>query len=176
MKMATVKKATKTAPALNCTNPALVPDNPQLSTPMQIGPNVAQPMPCHSKKTCSGSQSAAATNLAPKVIQKHQEPSLWLVHERLAPELECLAWAVVTCSWAADTTGLGTPTPLGMIQQWHTCHHSSLYLMSSYWSVSCSLFNTTSKDTQDSGWYKQSSSGGSKPPWSSWSCNVWKRC
>ena len=45
-----------------------------------------------------------------------------------SPELECLARAVITRSWAADTTGLGTPTPLGMIQWRCTHHHSSLCL------------------------------------------------
>ena len=60
-KTATVKKATKTAPASNCANPVLVPDNPQLRTPTQTGPDMAQMTPRHSEKTPGGSQPAAAT-------------------------------------------------------------------------------------------------------------------
>jgi len=46
----------------------------------------------------------------------------------LAPELEHLARAVDARSQAADTIGLGTPTPLGMIQQRHTHRLLSLCL------------------------------------------------
>jgi hypothetical protein len=67
-------------------------------------------------------------SLAPEVTRGCQEQSLQLVRECLAPELECLAQAVVAQSRAADTTGLGTPTPLGMIRWRHTHHHTSLCL------------------------------------------------
>jgi hypothetical protein len=60
-KTAIVKKATKTAPTSNRTNPALAPDNPRPRTPTRSGTDVAQSMPCHTEKIPAGSTPAAAT-------------------------------------------------------------------------------------------------------------------
>jgi len=61
MKTAIAKKATKTAPASNCANPTLAPDNPRPRTPTRSGPDVAQSMPRHTEKIPAGSTPAAAT-------------------------------------------------------------------------------------------------------------------
>jgi hypothetical protein len=61
MKTAIAKKATKTVPASNCTNPALAPDNPRPRTPTRSGPDVAQSTPRHTEKIPAGSTPAAAT-------------------------------------------------------------------------------------------------------------------
>jgi len=92
MKMATAKKATKTAPVSNCANPMLAPDNPRLRTPMQTGSDMAQPMPCHSEKTPGGSQPAAATK---PCTRGDLRMSRCLVCEHLAQ-------AVIARSQAAD--------------------------------------------------------------------------
>jgi len=60
-KTAIAKKATKTAPASNCANPALVPDNPRPRTPTRSGPDVAQSTPHHTEKIPVGSTPATAT-------------------------------------------------------------------------------------------------------------------
>jgi hypothetical protein len=60
-KTAIAKKATKTAPALNCANPALAPDNPRPRTPTRSGPDVAQSTPRHTEKIPAGSTPAATT-------------------------------------------------------------------------------------------------------------------
>jgi hypothetical protein len=59
-KTAIVKKATKTAPMSNRTNPALALDNPRPRMPMQSGTDVAQSMPCHTEKIPVGSTPTAA--------------------------------------------------------------------------------------------------------------------
>jgi len=67
---------------------------------------------CHvtTKKHPVAASQLPQQNLTPEVTQGHQESSLWLVHK-------CLAQAVITQSRAADATGLGTPTRLGMSRQ-----------------------------------------------------------
>jgi hypothetical protein len=61
MKTAIVKKATKTAPASNRTNPALAPDNPRPRTPTRRGTDVAQSTPHHTEKIPTSSTPAATT-------------------------------------------------------------------------------------------------------------------
>jgi len=118
------------------------------------------------KKHPAAANQLPQWSLASEVTRGHQELSLWLVREHLAR-------AVIAHSQAADATGLGTPTPLGMIQQRHTHCHLSLYLNEQLLKHQLRLVQHR---IWSSGWYEQGSSGGSKPSWSSWSHNAWKKC
>jgi len=75
-------------------------------------------MPHHNEKAPGSSQPAAT-------MKPHTRGDLRL---SIHPVHKHLAWAVTAHIQAADTIGLGTPIPLGMIQQWHTHCHSSFYL------------------------------------------------
>ena len=101
-------------PTSNWANPALALDNPQPRTPMWTRPTWLKRHHVTAKKHLAAANQLPQRSLTPKVTQGHQERSLWLVCKRLAQ--------------AVDLTGLGTPTPLGMIQRWHTCCHLSLCL------------------------------------------------